>query len=150
MTATTNLPLKEARPDNQAHLLIWDAPTKQELWQLAYYNNAQRVNYRENLVNRLNPDDKFLNLHHSIDEELSAIKGICYDSPRPVVLLEGLDTLVTYLRVKPGGQVTLFLQNLEKIRKLESILWILLPQRLTPPTWPENRILRVSPAYSSG
>ena len=143
MTATTNLPLKEARPDNQAHLLIWDAPTKHELWQLAYYNNAQQVNYRENLVNRLDPDDKFLNLHHSIDEELSVLKGICCDSPRPVVLLEGLDTLVTYLRVKAGGQVTLFWQNLEKTRKLESILWILLPQPLAPPVWPENRILRV-------
>jgi hypothetical protein len=144
MTATTSLPLKNARPDNQAHLLIWDAPTKQELWQLAYYNNAEQVNYRENLIQRLDPDDKFLNLHYAIDEELAAIKGICHDSVRPVVLLEGLDTLATYLRVKSGGRVTLFWQNLEKTRKLESLLWILLPQPLAPPNWPETRILRVS------
>lgn len=144
MTATNSLPLKDARPDNQAHLLIWDTPTKQELWQLAYYNNAEQVNYRDNLMQRLDPDEKFLNLHHAIDEELGAIKTICQASPRPVVLLEGLDTLVTYLRVKAGGQVTLFWQNLEKSRKLESLLWILLPQPLVPPTWPETRTLRVS------
>jgi hypothetical protein len=144
MTEITNLPLKDARPDNQAHLLIWDAPTKQELWHLAYFNNAEQVNYRENLVQRLTPGDKFLNLHHAIDEELGAIRSICKASPRPVVLLEGLDTLITYLRVKAGGQVTLFWRNLEETRKLESLLWILLPQPLTPHQWPENRILRVS------
>ncbi len=143
MTETTNLPLKDARPDNQAHLLIWDTPTKQELWQLAYFNNAEQVNYRENLVQRLDPGDKFLNLHYAIDEELGAIKTICKASPRPVVLLEGLDTLITYLRVKAGGQVTLFWRNLEETRKLESLLWILLPQPLAPPNWPETRILRV-------
>lgn len=144
MTEITSLPLKDARPDNQPHLLIWDNPTKQELWQLAYFNNAEQINYRENLVQRLDPGDKFLNLHYAIDEELGAIKTICKDSPRPVVLLEGLDTLITYLRVKAGGQVTLFWRNLEETRKLESLLWILLPQPLAPPNWPENRILRVT------
>lgn len=145
MNATTSLPLKDARPDNQAHLLIWDAPTNQELWQLAYYNNAEQVDYRQNLVQRLKVDDKFLNLHYAIDEELAVIKDICRDSSRPVVLLEGLDTLLTYLRVKAGGHVTLFWQNLEKTRKLESLLWILLPQPLVPPHWPQNRILRIPP-----
>lgn len=141
MTDKINLPLRNARPDNQAHLLIWDTP--QDLWKVAFYNNAEQVSYRDNLVQRLGPGDKFLNLHHNIDEELAAIKAICRDSPKQVVLLEGLDTLISYLRVKSGGQVTLFWQNLEKTRKLESLLWILLPQPLAPPNWPENRILRV-------
>jgi len=138
-----NLPLKDARPDNQAHLLIWDNPTPKELWNAKYYNNAEAVNYRDNLIQRLDPGDKFLNLHHNIDEELEAIKAICRNSSKQVVLLEGLDILITYLRIKAGGQVSLFWKNLEKTRKLESLLWILLPQPLAPSTWPENRILRV-------
>lgn len=144
MSDLIKLSLKQARPDNQAHLLIWDNPTESSLWQIAYYNNAEQVNYRDNLMQRLDPDDKFLSLHHAIEKELAAIKAICQDSPKPVVLLEGMDTLITYLRIKAGGQVPLFWRNLEKTRKLESLLWILLPSPLAPQTWPENRILQVN------
>lgn len=144
MIRITDLPLKDARPDNQAHLLLWDTFTQNELWQLKFHNNAELVNYRDNLLQRLDPENKFLNLHHTIDEELDAIKAICQKSQNPVVLLEGLDTLITYLRIKTGGKVTLFWANLEKTRKLESLLWIVLPQSLAPPNWPEDRILRVS------
>lgn len=143
MSDLIKLSLKQARPDNQAHLLIWDTPTEASLWQVAHYNNAEQVNYRDNLIQRLDPDDKFLSLHHAIEKELDAIKVICQASPKPMVLLEGMDTLITYLRVKASGRVPLFWRNLEKTRKLESLLWILLPSPLVPQTWPKNRILRV-------
>lgn len=147
MSSPTILPLKDARPRDQAHLLLWDAPTPHRLWELTYYNNAARVSYRENLLQRLDPNDKFLNLHHAIDEELAAIKAICQTAQHPVVLLEGLDILITYLRIKPGGQVTLFWQNLEKTRKLDSLLWILIPSPLPPQVGPRKGYCEYLPLY---
>lgn len=135
--------LKDARPDNQAHLLLWDTPTQAEIWQLAHFNDAERVNYRTNLLQRVNPGDRFLNLHHRLDEELDALKAICRNSTKPVVLLEGLDCLIAYLRIQKGTPLTLFWNNLEKTRKLERLLWILLPHALAPQAWKEDRICRI-------
>jgi len=143
MTAIANLLLRDARPDNQAHLLLWNTPNQFELDQITRYNNAQRVNYRDNLLQRTSPSAKFLTLHHQIDEELTAIQSICDQSVKPVVLLEGLDCLITYLNVQPGDHITLFWNSLENIRKLQSLLWIILPHKLGPKTWPEARLLRI-------
>ena len=144
MTAIANLLLRDARPVDRAHLLPWDTPKEPELGHIAFYNNAHRVNYRENLLERLNPDDRFLALHHYLDRELEAIKSMCSGVSKQIVLLEGLDCLITYLHIQPGGHITLFWNNLEKTRKLEKILWILLPHQLAPKTWPEDRIKRIS------
>jgi hypothetical protein len=57
-----------------------------------------------------------------------------------MVLLEGLDCLITYLHVQPDSHITLFWNNLEKTHKLEKLLWILLPSKLAPPNWPDNRL----------
>lgn len=144
MTSIANLLLRDARPDDRAHLLLWDTPNEPELRHLAFYNNAHRVNYRENLLGRINPDDRFLGLQNCLDQELEAIKTMCVGISKPIVLLEGLDCLIAYLRVQSGGHITLFWNNLEKTRKLEKILWILLPYKLVPKTWPEERIKRIS------
>lgn len=147
MTAIVSLPLRDARPDNQAHLLLWDTPNPFELDQITRYNNAQRVNYRENLLQRTRPDAKFLSLHHQVDEEIGAIQAICEQAVKPVVLLEGLDCLITYLNVQPGDYITLFWSSLENTRKLRSLLWIILPHKLVPQTWPKARLIRI-PAHT--
>ena len=150
MTAIANLLLRDARPDNQAHLLLWDTPNPFELDQIARYNNAQRVNYRDNLLQRTRPDTKSLTLHHRVDngEEMAAIKSICEQAVKPVVLLEGLDCLITYLNVHPGDYITLFWSSLENTRKLQSLLWIILPYKLVPQTWSESRLIRI-PSHTS-
>jgi hypothetical protein len=143
MTKIGNILLRDARPDNQAHLLLWDTPEENELTRIALYNNAHRVNYRENLLERIKPDEQFLTLHHHLDRELQAIKSICSKVGNQVVLLEGLDCLLTYLQIHSSGHITLFWNNLEKTRKLETLLWILLPHQLAPKTWSENRLMRI-------
>jgi hypothetical protein len=146
MTAIANLLLRDARPDDKVHLLLWDTPTEAELQHIAFYNNAHRVNYRENLLQRINPSDRFLTLHHDLDKELEAIKSICAGINKQMVLLEGLDCLITYLYVQPNSHITLFWNNLEKTRKLEKLLWILLPHKLAPSIWLEERIKRIPPS----
>jgi hypothetical protein len=146
MTAIANLLLRDARPDDKVHLLLWDTPTEAELQHIAFYNNAHRVNYRENLLQRINPSDRFLTLHHDLDKELEAIKSMCAGVNKQMVLLEGLDCLITYLYVQPNSHITLFWNNLEKTRKLEKLLWILLPHKLAPSIWSEERIQRIPPS----
>jgi len=143
MTAIASLPLGNARPCDRAHLMLWDTPNPFELDQITRYNNAQRVNYRENLLQRTRPDAKFLTLHHQVEEEMAAIQAICEQTVKPVVLLEGLDCLITYLRVQPGDRTTLFWNSLENTRKLQSLLWIILPHKLAPKTWSETRLTRI-------
>jgi len=140
MSEIANLLLNDARPDHQVHLLIWNTPNDAELEQLAFYNNAHRVNYRDNLLKRIDPRDKYLNLHYYLERELDAIKSICVGVNKSMVLLEGLDCLITYLRVKPNSPLTVFWYNLETTRKLEKLLWIILPNKLAPPNWEKRRI----------
>ena len=144
MTAIANVLLRDARPDDRAHLLLWDTPNPIELGHITRYNNAQQISYRDSLIQRISPDAKFLTLHHQVDEELEAIKSICEQAVKPVVLLEGLDCLITYLNTQPGDHITLFWSSLENTRKLPCLLWILLPHKLAPKTWSETRIKRIS------
>lgn len=144
MTRIANLELKNARPDNQAHLLVWDRPNNAEIQQLVFYNDAHRVNYRENLLQRVNPTDRFLTLHRYLERELEAIKSICSQTDKSMILLEGLDCLITYLSVQEDSSIRLFWANLEKTRKLECLLWILLPSKSVPLDWPPNRLRRIS------
>ncbi|XHX78440.1 MAG: hypothetical protein RBJ76_29160 [Stenomitos frigidus ULC029] len=143
MTAIARLLLRDARPDNQAHLLLWDTPNPFELDQITRYNNAQRVNYRDNLLQRTDPSAKFLTLHHQVEEEMAAIRSLCNQAVKPVVLLEGLDCLITYLNVQPGNHITLFWSSLENTRKLTALLWIVLPHKLVPKAWSESRLVRI-------
>jgi hypothetical protein len=143
MTAIANLPLRNARPSDRVHLLLWDTPNQFELDQITRYNNAQRISYRENLIQRINPGDKFLTLHHRVDEELAVLKSICDQSAKTIVLLEGLDCLITYLNIQHGDHITLFWSSLENTRRLQCPLWITLPHKLVPKTWPEARLIRI-------
>ncbi|MBN3897756.1 MAG: hypothetical protein HWQ41_21555 [Nostoc sp. NOS(2021)] len=143
MTDKADSLLRDARPDDRIHLLLWDTPDENELVRIAFDNNAQRVNYRKNLLQRIHPGENFLTLHHDLDLELDAIKSMCSGVSKQIVLLEGLDCLITYLQVTSGSHITLFWKQLEETRKLEKLLWILLPQQLAPNNWSSERIKRI-------
>ncbi|WP_017302749.1 hypothetical protein [Spirulina subsalsa] len=143
MPATPNLLLRNARPDNQIHLLLWDRPLEPQLEHLVFYNNAERVNYRQNLQQRLPKNTRFLTLHLYLERELEALKSICKNSQKSMILLEGLDCLITYLHTQPESSMPLFWHYLKQLRNLETLLWILLPSRLKPPDWPKNRLYSI-------
>lgn len=143
MKAEDYLLLRDVRPDDRVHLLLWDTPNETELKRIIYYNNAYHANYRENLLQRIQPGESFLALHHNLDVELSAIKSICSGVDKQIVLLEGLDCLITYLQVTSGSRITLFWKQLEETRKLEKLLWILLPHQLAPKNWLPERIRHI-------
>ena len=138
-----DLRLREAKPSDRPHLLLWDTPNDLELRQLAYRDDAECISYRTHLLSRIAPESRFLALHHQLERELDAIRAICASTTKPVVLLKDLDCLITYLDVQQESAITLFWQNLFNTRHLESILWIILPSKLVPPNWHESRIQRI-------
>ncbi len=143
MQTISSLKLREAKPSDRPHLLLWDTPNDLELYHLAFQNQAQPISYRNNLLSRITPS-RFLVLHERLDLELAAIKQICASSNKPVVLLEDVDCLITYLNTQPPvAPITLFWKKLKDMRHLESILWIVLPSKLAPENWPETRLGRI-------
>ncbi|GAB1545141.1 hypothetical protein NUACC21_78170 [Scytonema sp. NUACC21] len=138
-----DLKLREAQRRDRPHLLIWDTPDDQELRGLAYRENAELISYRTHLLDRIDTSNPFLTLHLWLERELDAIKAMCSTTRNPVVLLKDLDCLIAYLRVQPDSPITLFWQNLFYTRHLQSILWLILPSKLTPPNWDDSRILRI-------
>lgn len=145
MTEQTNsteiLNLRDAKPSDRPHLLAWASPTESELWQLAYYNNAHEVDYRDDLLQRhSNSASQFLSLDRRIDREISAMRTLCSQSAKPTVLLKNLDCLVTYLSITKAANLDLFWRKLIDLNHLESLLWIIMPPKLVPAHWAENRL----------
>lgn len=140
---TKDFKLREAMPSDKPHLLLWDKFDQHELRSLAYFDDAEVVSYRQDLLKRISPSSSFLALHENIDPELNAIRHICNTSPKKVVILRDLDCLITYLFVQPESRITLFWHKLFYERNLENILWILLPSKLAPPIWTEDRLQRI-------
>lgn len=138
------LRLRDAKPSDRPHLLLWDNPNDIELRQLAYRDDAECISYRTDLLSRIAPQDRFLALHHQLERELNVIKVICASAAKPIVLLKDLDYLITYLQVQVKSPTTLFWQNLFNTRHLESILWIILPSKLAPPNWHDSRIQSIN------
>ncbi|MHC0068918.1 hypothetical protein ACWATR_39665, partial [Nostoc sp. UIC 10890] len=139
-----DLRLREAKPSDRPHILLWDTPNDLELRQLAYLENAECISYRTHLLKRIaGQNSSFLALHLRLDRELNSIKTICRETNKPLVILQDLDRLITYMCVQPESPITLFWQNLFNTRHLEGILWILLPNKLAPPNWDESRIQRI-------
>lgn len=141
--AIKDLKLREAKPSDRPHLLLWNTPNDLELRQLASLENAECISYRNNILSRTPTQSRFLALHMQIDQELGAIKTICADTNKPVLLLKDLDCLITYLHILPETPITLFWQSLYITRHLKSILWIILPSKLAPPIWDESRMRRI-------
>lgn len=147
MSTIKRLPLKDAKPTDCPHFLVWDTPNEAILQQIIFYNNAQRVKYRDNLLSRTNSQESFLVLHQQIDRELNTIRSICSQSNVPVVILEELDCLITYLSIYEKKE--LFWQKLSNLRQLESLIWILLPTQLIPDDLPQKRQLKVDKLLST-
>lgn len=139
----SELRLRSAQPKDSPHLLLWDNPDPEALRHLAWREEAKLVSYRENLLQRIDPQSRFLALHHQCDRELAAIRSLCSQTSEPVVILQDLDCLVAYLSVQPDSPITLFWQTLFSTRHLERILWILLPSQVAPPDWHHNRLQRL-------
>lgn len=138
-----DLRLREAKPSDRPHLLLWDTLNDLDLRQLAYRDNALVISYRTHLLNRIAPQSRFLALDQQPDRELDAIKALSATTHKPVVLLKDLDCLITYLQVLQESLLPLFWQNLFNTRHLESILWIILPSMLAPSNWHDSRIQRI-------
>ncbi len=136
----SDLRLWEANPKDSPHLLLWDNPDPEQLRQLAWRENAKVVSYRDNLLTRVDPQSRFLALHHQCDRELAAIRALCDQTAEPVVLLQDLDCLIAYLSVQPDSPITLFWQSLFNTRHLDRILWIILPSQAAPPDWQKHRL----------
>ena len=137
--------LREVRPSDQAHLLFWDEPTPAGLHYLTTYNNAQLHHYRDRLQQRLQPRQKFLHLHHHLPQEIADLTELCHTCQKSIVLLQGFDLLLTYLRVQPNSPLSSFWKTLDLHRKLAVPLWILLPTALQPPQWHRDRALYINP-----
>jgi len=135
--------LGRAVPSDKPHLLLWDKFDEHELRSIAYYDDAEVISYRQDLLNRLPPNISNLGLHENLEAELKAIRQICHNSCKKIVILCGLDCLITYILVQPEARITLFWQSLYRMRHLESVLWILLPTKLAPPMWTEDRLHRL-------
>lgn len=142
---TINSPqLPPAQPSDRPHILLTENFDEAHLAHISFYNNAKRINYRQNLLSRLKPADKFLLLHLYLDRELNAIRTICAENNSEIIILEKLDYLITYLAISPNSTLSLFWQKLSTMRHLEAVLWIILPPSLTPPpVWPEKQIFRL-------
>jgi hypothetical protein len=143
-----SLNLKNAVPSDRPHLLLWEKQQRPELWQLAFNSNAEVVSYRENLLNRIEGDAKFLRLDRRLDAEFRAIKDICTNSPKPIVILEEIDCLVTYLKALYPDAYHLFWRKLIDLRHLERILWIVLPPKLCWSEWSKTQLLDLTSSGS--
>jgi hypothetical protein len=144
MLTNNILRLKDAKPSDQVHLLLWDNCNELDLNELTFHHNAECISYRENLLSRINPQKKYLMLEQNLDEELTAIRQICSKAIKPVVILKDFDILLTYLYIKPSSPITLFLQKLANLRHLEKILWLILPNKLKPPNWEEKHLQKIN------
>ena len=134
--------LRSAIPSDSPHLLVWDNPAEVDLRDIAFQNKAKRISHRQEWLNRIPPDSQFLNLDYR--SEVQAIRALCQDVTEPVVLLEDFDYLISYLSIDPDSPITSFWFNIEHMRHLPRILWILLPSQWVPSDWDTRRLLRIS------
>ncbi len=139
----TEINLKQAQPADRPHLLLWQNPSPIELWNVAFQNNAQEVDYRTDLLERISPDANYLMLNRYLDREFDRLRALCAESPKPIILLKNFDCLITYLIAKEPTQQDVLWRRLIDLRQLQGILWIVLPPALPPAYWSETRIQRI-------
>jgi hypothetical protein len=135
--------LRSALPSDSPHILVWDNLTEIQLSGLALHNNAKRISHRQDWLQRLPPNGQFLNLDYRT--EIQAIRALCQNTPEPVVILEDLDYLISYLSISPDSPITTFWFNLAQMRHLPRLLWLVLPSLWVPSDWDTHRLLRFTP-----
>lgn len=128
--AINQLALDKVELRDRPYLLYTDQLSKTALNQLAFRYTADRVSYRDDLIKRHTATSKsgYLNLQLHISRETEAIKQICQNATRPIVLLEDLDVLLTYLSTRDNSHLNQFWHKLATTRQLACPLWILLPK----------------------
>lgn len=128
--AINQLALDKVELRDRPYLLYTDQLSKTALNQLAFRYTADRISYRDDLIKRHTTASKsgYLNLQLHISRETEAIKQICQNATKPIVILEDLDILLTYLSTRANSQLNLFWQKLATTRQLACPLWILLPK----------------------
>ncbi|KAM3100082.1 hypothetical protein ACKFKF_12845 [Phormidesmis sp. 146-12] len=139
----TDINLKQAQPIDRPHLLLWQNPSPIEIWNIAFQNNAQEIDYRTDLLDRISPDANFLMLNRYLDREFDRLRTFCAESPKPIVLLKNFDCLITYLIAKDPNSQDFFWRKLFDLNHLQGILWIVLPPTLVPAHWSETRTQRI-------
>ena len=114
---------------DRPYLLYINTPTPTVTSQLAFRYTADLISYRENLIERHTSISKSqsLNLQFHCDRELEAIKEICRNAIKPIVILEGLDILLAYLATRSRSHLDSSWHNLATTRQLACPVWILLP-----------------------
>jgi hypothetical protein len=132
--------LNDASPTDRAHLLVQLSSDDVRLKYTCVVHNAELIHYRENLLGRVGGADRFLALDRHVDRELNAIRTICHDHHGKIVVLEGLDILISYLRARSAVFAIFFGQRLSQLRQLEASLWVALPPALVPEDWPVSRL----------
>lgn len=141
MIEQNELILDDAEPRDRMHILRCVSPDELILERLCFEHNGQMVSYRANLIGRLQGDQMRLILNYRLDQELDAIRMICSQNRhRSFVLLTELDCLLAYLKAAQDEWHRVFIGKLERLRQLETRLWVLLPPRLVPDQWPAERI----------
>lgn len=142
ISASEPVNLREAIPRDSPHLLVWDAPSAADLEYLIWQNGAHRISYRQDLLYRLPTDSQVLAIDYR--SEIKAIRALGCQPTHPIVLLEDLDYLLSYLYTCPDSPITTFWYNLQSMRHLQSLLWILLPSAWVPSDWDTRRLLHLS------
>lgn len=124
------LALDKVELRDRPYLLYTDKLSKPALSHLVFRYTADRVSYRDDLIKRHTSISKsgYLNLQLHTSREIEAIKQICENATKPIVLLEDLDILLTYLQTRPHSPLNLFWRNLAAVRHLACPIWILLPK----------------------
>ncbi len=140
--AINNLGLNKVPLRDRPYILYWDHPEQSELEHLAFRYTAERVSYRDNLITRHTSFSKseFLNLHLHWERELEALKQICQESIKPLVILQDLDILFAYYATRSGSPINSFWQKLADTRQLDCPLCIILPTAITAKYWDKDRI----------
>lgn len=144
------LTLRKVDLTDQPHLLAWDLPDTIAVRHLCNEQNADYVNYRDDLLARTRPTDKFLLLDRYIDRELNVFRELCRQSAGRLLLLHEVDVLLAYLQSRPGPTLNVFWDRLLRTRHLNAVLWIVLPSSCIPNRWPEHRVRVVPTARIAG
>jgi hypothetical protein len=114
--AINQLALDKVELRDRPYLLYTDKLSKPALSHLVFRYTADRVSYRDDLIKRHTSTSKsgYLNLQLHSSREIEAIKQVCENAAKPIVLLEDLDILLTYLQTRPNSPLNQFWRNLAK------------------------------------
>lgn len=142
--------LRKAAPIDRPHLLVCKQPfSAYVLERTRLENDAQIVSYRDDLLQRLEPNENALYLHRKLDRECNALRQLARDTLTPVLIVTDVDILLTNLSAHSHLEAQTFAHRLIWLRQLPCLVWIVLPIALLPPEWPKERLFYYDREMSS-